>query len=139
MAFPVIIQKEKSDCGPVALMMISKYYGLTYTWEAICRLCGYAGKGTSLYNIRKCAESIGFKSLAMTCSADELKEGVPLPAIAFWQMGHFVVIYRITKNYIWISNPSCGHERYKYDDFSKKWNIKGGKRGVLLVLEWSGN
>lgn len=139
MGFPVIIQKEKDDCGPVALMIVAKYYGVTYKRETICKLCGYASKGTSLYGLRKCAESIGFYALALICSIKDLKKDVPLPAIAFLQKGHFVVIYRISKNYIWISNPSSGHERYKYEDFSKMWNIKSEEKGILLVLEWNEN
>ena len=135
MVFPVIIQNEKNDCGPAALMMIFKYYDIACSWNDIYEGCRYLGNAITLYDLGKFAQKKGMMTLAVRCSIEDLKEKVPLPVIAFLKKGHFIVIYRITKNYVWTADPYSGRVRYLYDDFAKRWFLENSMTGVVLALE----
>lgn len=62
---------------------------------------------------------------------------IPLPAVALWQQRHFVVIYSIELDNIYVADPLKGLLRYKDNDFLDGWlrTSDGNKKlGTLLVL-----
>jgi ATP-binding cassette subfamily B protein len=94
-------------------------------------------QGTSMASIARSAEQIGLRTLAVRISFDDLKEKAPLPCIAFWSHGHFVVVYRIEDDRVYIADPSAGLTSYSKKEFETCWLTDTGERdwGIILLLE----
>ncbi len=136
--FPHFKQLDTMDCGPTCLQMIAKYYGRNYYLTTLRKKCNISHEGVSLLGISEAAESIGFRSMGVRVTYDQLVEEQAVPFIAHWSQEHFVVVYKITKDKAWVSDPVHGKITYTKDDFIKQWastEIGGEKFGICLLLE----
>jgi len=132
-------QLDEMDCGPTCLRMIAKHYGRTISLEKLRKLSETTREGSSLRNIADTSEKIGFRSLGVKINFKKLLEEAPLPAIVFWQQHHFVVVYKIKENTVYVADPAHGLLKYSKDEFIKKWIGAEAKEeteeGVVLLLE----
>ena len=60
----------------------------------------------SFGGIAEAAENIGLESLAVSVDFATLKGEVPLPCIAYWRQRHFIVVYEITKETVYVADPA---------------------------------
>lgn len=139
--FRVFRQSGKVDCGPCCLRMIAYHYGKSYSLEELKNLMVMLRRGVTLHAMSEAAEQIGFKTLAIKISFEQLDEEVPLPCIVHWHQKHFVVIppqdYSrddITKT-IRLADPLHGMIKVDREGFLKGWADPSDHRGVVLVLE----
>jgi ATP-binding cassette, subfamily B, bacterial len=135
--FPVRYQHDSLDCGPTCLDMIARYHGRAYPRQLIRQLCQQDRQGTSLATIARGAEHLGFRTLGVKVSFEELAQKAPLPCIAYWPQGHYVVVYRVGKGQVYIADPTAGLTRYSRAEFETIWLMDAGQRdwGILLLLE----
>lgn len=125
------------DCGPTCIRMIAKHYGRTYSLQTLREKTYADREGVSLAGISNAAEEIGFHTISGKVSLKDLEE-LPLPMIAHWQQNHFLIVYKITKKYVYIANPAHGLEKMKREEFRKGWEshkVRGEKKGIVLLLE----
>lgn len=132
--FPIEYQMDSHDCGPASLKIIANYFGQNYSLQYLCDKCGLTKEGVSLSNLSNAAESIGFQTLAIKCTIEDIAFNIPLPAIIFWKENHFVVVYNANKKYIYVSDPAKGHIRYTHNEFKNGWYLEGENKGVLLSV-----
>jgi ATP-binding cassette subfamily B protein len=137
LSFPKIQQLSQMECGPTALRIVAKYYGKHISSYKAQELCFLSREGSSLLNLSDAAENIGFRTRAVKLNLEKLHDDVPLPCIAHWGDNHFVVVYKIRKNTIYVSDPAFGLIRYSKKEFKEKWYKSFGneKLGVALILE----
>jgi ATP-binding cassette subfamily B protein len=136
--FAVIRQLDSQDCGPGCIRMIAGYYGKDLSQEFLRDKCSLFREGISLAGLGTLAEETGFRSLYVKVSFEKMAEKAPLPAIAHWDQDHFIVVYKIKKNRVYVADPGLGHITYTKEEFLSGWasGIKNGKEeGVLLLLE----
>ena len=136
--FPHVAQLDSRDCGPACLAMISRYYGKVYSIQTLRDRSYITRLGVSMLRISDAAESIGFRTIGARLSLQQLREEAMLPCIAHWQQNHFVVVYRITKNKVYVSDPAEGNIRYTHEEFLNCWvanQHQGEKEGICLLLE----
>lgn len=133
--FPTERQMDSQDCGPACLKMIARYYGRYFSLQAMRDKCGLTREGITIRALCDGAEAIGLHTLAIKVTIDDLVTMVPLPAIAFWDMEHFVVVYGADKRHVWVSDPAKGHVRYTLEAFREKWYVKDADYGVLIAIE----
>ncbi|HKV37972.1 MAG TPA: peptidase domain-containing ABC transporter [Blastocatellia bacterium] len=135
--FPVSYQLDAMDCGPSCLQMIARYHGKSYPKHLISRLCEQDRQGASIATLARGAEKLGFRTLAVKVSFDELRDKAPLPCIAYWPQGHFVVIRRVRKDRVDIADPSAGLTSYSRSEFETCWltDVAHADWGILLLLE----
>jgi ATP-binding cassette subfamily B protein len=91
-----------------------------------------------MLGISDAAEAIGFRTVGVSLSAEKLFSQAPLPLIAHWQQNHFVVVYKIRKNKIFVADPAFGLVTYTKEEFLKNWLsfVKDNeKMGHALLLE----
>lgn len=123
--FPHFFQSSKMDCGPTCIRIIAKYYGKIYSTNFLRDRYYVTREGASLLGLSDAAESIGFKSMGVQVSYNQLKNNIPLLCILHWTQNHFVVCYDIKcrkgKTSIYISDPAVGLCTYNEDDFKKYW------------------
>ena len=137
--FPFYRQLDIMDCGPTCLKMIAANYGKEYTTEEL-RVKSYISReGVSLGGIAEAAEKIGFHALPVSATIDNIKKEIPLPCIAHWRQGHFIVVYKINKKKVVVGDPGHGIMKYRIDHFMDGWIGKKSNRenekGYLLLLE----
>ena len=95
--FPHYKQLDASDCGPTSLRMIAKYYGRDYSVEMLRKHCHISRYGVSMQGINEGAQYIGFDTVGVKVTFDELVEEGLFPCILHWNQNHFVVCYGIEK------------------------------------------
>lgn len=138
--FPFYKQPDTKDCGPTCLRIIAKHYGKLISLQEIRELSETTRAGSNLLKLSDAAEAIGFKSLGVKVNFGQLKDA-PLPCIVHWNKSHFVVVYKIKKGIIYISDPSYGLITYTVEEFLARWignnATEHTKEGIALLLEVS--
>lgn len=137
--FPSEIQHDKMDCGPTCLKLVAKFYGRFYPIHFIRDLCGTTREGVSILNLVHAAEKLGMKSRAVRCSLKQLQEEIPLPAVVHWNDSHFMIVYKVDKNNIYVSDPGKGLLKHPVKAFAKHWLKEGTKKGVVIGFEPDSN
>ncbi|MEN0007050.1 MAG: cysteine peptidase family C39 domain-containing protein, partial [Bacteroidota bacterium] len=138
MGFPFYQQLDAMDCGASCLRMVARHFGRYYSLEYLRELTYMGKQGVSLLGISDAAEHIGLQSLAIKTSFDRLEKDIPLPCIAHWKQEHFVVVYKVRKDQVWIADPAAGKFKLSKKEFLEGWasDIDNGEElGVLLLLE----
>jgi ATP-binding cassette subfamily B protein len=118
--------------------MIAKYYGRNYSLEFLREKCFISREGVSLLGISEAAESIGMHTIGVKITYEQLKNDAILPCIVHWQQNHFVVVYKIKKDRVYIADPATGLVKLNRDEFLKGWigTVKEGEgMGICLLLE----
>jgi ATP-binding cassette subfamily B protein len=136
--FPHTQQLESKDCGPACLQMLCKYYGLFYELEYLRELTGIRKEGISVHDFIVASEKLGFRSSAFRLSFHRLVTEVPLPCTVHWKGYHFVIIYKIDKKYVYVSDPQEGLVRHTHQYFTNGWLHPVGEKeskGVCIVSE----
>ncbi|WP_343913770.1 cysteine peptidase family C39 domain-containing protein [Aquimarina litoralis] len=136
--FPIILQETPKQCGPVCLKMVSQYFGKDIALKELEELSGMQNNGTTLLGLSEAAQSIGLKNLGVKISFDQLANEVPLPAIIHWNNNHFIVVYKVNKDTIWVSDPALGKIKYTKKEFCKGWLFRkasSSNEGIALLLE----
>lgn len=134
--FPFYKQPDAMDCGPVCLKIVAEYHGKVFPLSHFRKLCNIGKQGTTLGSMIEAGKALGFKTLAAELPYEQLHK-VPLPCILHWEKEHYVVLYRITSKYAYLSDPALsGKLRIKTRDFISSWQIQEGKHiGRALFLE----
>jgi ATP-binding cassette subfamily B protein len=91
-----------------------------------------------MLGISDAAESIGMRTMGVRLDFDKLRDEVPLPCIAHWKQRHFVVIYKINKDIVYVADPGHGLVKYTKEEFMDGWasDRKGEEnQGICLLLE----
>ena len=135
--FPFYKQMDQADCGPTCIRMIAKHYGKAYTLEYIRERSYITRSGVSLLGLSEAAQAIGLRSLAVSINYQRLAEEAPLPCIAHWRNRHFIVIYKIKNDTVYVADPAHGLLKYTKDEFEKGWvgeqDDEGGTGSILLL------
>lgn len=138
-SFPFYKQPNQMDCGPTCLRMITKFYGRDISLLKLRNLIGTNKQGSSMKGIADVAEKIGFRTLGVKISFELLAKEAPLPCIIYWEKKHFIVVYRIKKNKIYIADPAQGLIFLDKKEFIRRWINKNADEntdeGIVLLLE----
>jgi ATP-binding cassette subfamily B protein len=137
-SFPSYVQHDAMDCGPTCLRMIAKYYGKSWSLQTIRERSFTTRAGVSLLGISDAAETLGFRTIGVSVGYDKLLKEAPLPAIVHWKQIHFIVVYRITKNKVYVADPAYGLLTLSKEEFLAGWistKTDGEPKGLALLLE----
>jgi len=94
-------------------------------------------EGVSLLGISEAAEEIGFRTVGAKLTWDQLKQEADLPCVIYWNQVHFVVIYKIKGDKVYLADPAKGKVTYRKEEFLEQWlNTKniGQSTGIALLL-----
>lgn len=128
------------DCGPTCLRIIARHYGKSYSLQYLREHSHIDREGVSLQGIIEAAEHIGLRTLPVKLPFDGKSQGqaflvdAPLPCIVHWRQKHFLVVYKIGKKHVWVSDPAAGKFKLGHDAFRKNWQ-GDGEHGIALLLE----
>ena len=134
-SFPNERQLDIKDSGSACLKMIAKYYGKYYSLQFFRDKCGVSKDGPSLLDLSYASESVGLRTLSIFCTANELVTTVPFPCIMHWNRTHYVVVYKVSKTTVYVSDPTKGLVKYSLAEFDKKWPKNEEGKGTLMTVE----
>jgi ATP-binding cassette subfamily B protein len=112
--------------------MIARWYGKSYTLPMLRERCHITRTGVSMLGISDAAESIGFRSMGVKIGFDKMESEAPLPLIAHWNLEHFVVVYKIRKGKVYVSDSTGEKAVYtkQVDNFTEFCRAKSYKKNT---------
>ncbi|HBG66287.1 MAG TPA: peptide cleavage/export ABC transporter [Treponema sp.] len=126
-----VLQHDESDCGAACLAIILQYYGRLVPLRKIREAAGTDSAGTSGCGIIQGAEAFGLSCKGFVSPGKENLSGIALPAIFHLKRpllsgsnsaaGHYVVVYKIRGNTVFVSDPDKGLCRMKLAAFRECW------------------
>lgn len=131
--FPFEKQLYNNDCGPTSLWMLTLYYHLGMSRSFVYENCIIKESGVSLLSLSECANKLGFHTLPIECSLEVFLQLFSNPIIAIINKSHYVVIYDVCEQYIWISDPASEQRKYTYEDFEKIW-YNNNEKGIIIDI-----
>ena len=128
--FPFLKQHDQSDCGAACLGMICKYYKMPIGLSRLRDISNVSRKGTSMAALAEAAERLGFVTRGVRTGFEALRQ-TALPIILHWQGNHFVVLFKIEKNFVKLADPGMGIRKLSREGFEKGWT------NAALLLEYT--
>ena len=128
----IIYQQDEKDCGVACIAMILKHYKTEIPIHKLREFSGTDLDGTSAFGLKKTFEKLNFECLAIQADNSVWKEKeLPLPLIAHVLIDdsfmHYVVVYDVKGDFLYIADPAKGRHRQSIESFQKNWT------GVLLL------
>lgn len=128
----IISQQDEKDCGVACIAMILKHYKTEIPIHKLRDFSGTDLDGTSAFGLKKTFEKLNFECLAIQADNSVWKEKkLPLPLIAHVLIDdsfmHYVVVYDVKGDFLYIADPAKGRHRQSIESFQKNWT------GVLLL------
>lgn len=137
--FPFYKQHDIADCGPTCLRILAKYYGKIYSAEYLRELSNITTEGVSISGITEAAEKIGFATHVASISYETLENQAPLPCIIHWRQRHFLIVYKIEKDRVYVADPAYGNMVYKKEKFLEGWQntkyLDTANEGIIILIE----
>jgi len=137
-SFPFYKQLDAMDCGPTCLRMVARFYGKHFSLQTLREKSHLSREGVSMLGIARAAEDIGMQSMGVSLTWEKLRNEAPFPVIVHWKQNHFVVVYKIRKDRVFVADPAFGHTIYSKKEFLKGW-ISTRKddeaKGSVLLLQ----
>jgi hypothetical protein len=125
----MLLQSHTNDCGPVSLKMILSARGVDCSLSDLTSNLRLTPRGTSMLDLRLVSVRLGVPAKSWTVQPEDLFR-VPLPAIAFVNQQHFVVIQRfVTPEILEVYDPALGKVQWPSRKFRKVWS------GKILVFD----
>lgn len=124
---PTMLQMEAVECGAAALGMVLAYHGLWLPLERLREACQVTRDGATAASLLRAARSFGMEAKGWRVEPVALAQH-RFPAIAFWQMNHFVVIEGVSRGRVQINDPAHGRRSIDAAEFD------GAFTGILLTF-----
>jgi subfamily B ATP-binding cassette protein HlyB/CyaB len=125
--FALVEQAEEMDCGAACLAMLCRHYGIPITLGKLRELANVTTEGATLDSLARVGETLGFTTRGMQCTYDALL-GFELPFIVHWEGYHYVVVYGISSERVWVADPALGFRKMSVREFERGWS------GTCLVF-----
>lgn len=139
----VVMQEEDLSCGAAAVaMVLQSLYGEQVTEADVLKAMGTQGFGANVNQMLKGIDALGFQGRALTLRFEDLaKLSIPVvlyikPPLSRLEMGHFVVLTRVTDGGVSYRDPSYGNRVLAEADFRRYWEIRSDKNlpGIAIAV-----
>ena len=122
-----ILQSQSTECSLACLAMLASAHGLHLDLADLRRRFPVSLKGANLQQLMAHAGALGFSSRPLRLELDELV-ALKLPCILHWNLNHFVVLKKASRDHVVILDPAIGERRMPLQQVSNHFT------GVALEL-----
>lgn len=124
---PTVLQMEAVECGAASLAMILAHHGLWLPLEDLRQECGVSRDGSKASNLLRAARRHGVVAKGFSLDPERLAT-LPMPAMVFVNMNHFLVLEgRNAKGY-WLNDPAVGRRFVSIAEFDRMFS------GIVLTF-----
>jgi ABC-type bacteriocin/lantibiotic exporter with double-glycine peptidase domain len=117
------------DCGPACLAMVLASHGRESSVDDIRERLGTSRDGTTGYELVRVARELGLDAKGVKAADLAALKEVPLPAIAHYTAGHFVVLEKVRPGRsVRVVDPVRGRLDRTLEEFGREFS------GVLILL-----
>ena len=115
-----IPQMTHADCGPACLTMLLHYFGIPVRPSEV-RKNKQVNKqsGWSFLDLKKVSESYGFRTTVLRITDPSQLSEISLPAIAYWELNHFVIVEKMVRRRVQMIDPKKGPATLSLEVFKK--------------------
>ena len=117
---PLVRQQSQMDCGAACLATICRFDNKRVSLNRMRELTRVGQSGTSMYNIKQAAQSLGYETSAVLDIYENLEKS-QRPSIINWCGYHWIVVYKATDKYVTIADPSQGIIKLSKSEFLEGW------------------
>lgn len=103
----MIYQSEAMECGLASVAMVANHHGHKIDLSTLRSRYSVSFKGANLQQLMQLAEQLNMVGRALKLELDDLKN-LKTPCVLHWDMNHFVVLKKVTRNAITILDPAVG-------------------------------
>jgi hypothetical protein len=121
------LQTKKNTCGAAVLAYVFSYFGRDTSEDEVLEQVNLTPRGISMLALKQASPSFGFDATGVKENYSALQNEV-LPAIAYINDSHYVVVNQVTAHYLLLFDPSLGEVKVSRHVFEKIWN------GYLLLI-----
>jgi len=139
----VLMQEDDLSCGAAAIaMVLNSLYRHNTTEAEVLKGMGTQGIAANVNQMLRGIEAMGYNGRALSLGFDELARlSVPVilfikPPLSLLDMGHFVVLTRVTSGGVAYRDPSYGHRVLAENDFRRYWETRADKTlpGIAIAV-----
>ncbi|WP_185961095.1 peptide cleavage/export ABC transporter [Lactococcus lactis] len=128
----IIYQQDEKDCGVTCIAMVLSNYKTKIPIYKLREISGTDLHGVSALGIKETLELFGLICQIGQANNEVWQEtDLPLPLIAHviseQKYPHYVVVYKVKGNQLFIADPAKGKVKKSIEEFAKEWT------GVLLL------
>ncbi len=132
-------QPNIMDCGATCLRMIAKFYNVHISLDRLNRIVETTREGINFEMLSNAADKIGFRTIGLKIDTLTLFNDAPLPCVVTWNHNHFVVVYKIKKDKVYIADPALDLLTYSKKQFIQNWigysADETTKDGLVMLFE----
>lgn len=128
MRTPTIFQMDAVECGAASLAMVLAAHGRWVPLPELREACGVSRDGSLASNIVRAARRYGLEAKGFRCEPEHLTN-FAMPAIAFINLNHFVVLEGFERGRFWLNDPAAGRRALSREEFSAVFS------GILLTVK----
>lgn len=125
---PTVLQMEAVECGAACLAMVLAHHGRWMPLDEVRALCGVSRDGSNATNLLRAARALGLIASGRRLEPADLAK-YPLPAIAFVNLNHFVVVEGMGQGCVHLNDPASGRRTVTAAEFDGQFS------GVLLLFQ----
>jgi ATP-binding cassette subfamily B protein RaxB len=85
-------------------------------------------KGVTIFQLKNISEHMGFSAKVLRIDTNQFAT-LQLPCVIHWEMNHFMVLHKVSSNYIWVHDPARGSRRLSFIEIDKSFT------GIVLELK----
>jgi ATP-binding cassette subfamily B protein RaxB len=110
-AVPMQFQAQTSECGLACLAMISSYFGKELSLSQLRERYRITSLGASIKDLMEAANSLSLGCRPLKLELGDLDK-LQLPVILHWDLDHFVVLTKVSRQSFTIHDPAVGVRNY---------------------------
>ena len=124
---PLILQSEMAECGLACLAMILGFYKYHLSLMQLRRQYKITMRGVTIDQLKNIAQDIGFVAKVLRIDINQFSS-LQLPCVIHWDMNHFMVLHKVSSDYILVHDPARGPRRLSFREIDKSFT------GIILEL-----
>jgi len=125
---PTVLQMEAAECGAASLAMVLAAHGLWVPLEELRTACRVSRDGSKAGNVVRAARTYGLDAAGYRYDVAQLR-GLPMPAIVFVNLNHFLVLEGFARDRVFLNDPAAGRRTLQIAEF------EGIYSGVVMTFE----
>ena len=124
---PVILQNEAAECGLTCVAMIASFHGYKVDLSTLRNHYQVSAQGTNLKQLVDITAKLNLSGRPLKLALEQLPL-LQTPCILHWELNHFVVLKRATKNKVIIHDPAFGERTFSTEEAGDRFT------GIALEL-----